>query len=126
MLTPSLPSHMPRADPEWSRQSTDKLMELAKQFELRFLAVHDRWVGRQTVEQLKERYYTVCLAHGARSPLQKGQNGSQRPVLHHGRCCAQPAASDSIVPGCALAMAMHRCCVPGPSPLRLHPCLRLA
>lgn len=49
------------SDGEWSKQATDKLMELARQFDLRFIVMHDRWVGHKcTVEDLKARYYDVA------------------------------------------------------------------
>ncbi|CAG9463965.1 unnamed protein product [Pedinophyceae sp. YPF-701] len=51
-------------DPDWTREETDHLLELCRQFGLRFVVVADRW-GLQrarTVEDLKARYYGVARA----------------------------------------------------------------
>jgi ferredoxin-like protein FixX len=64
-----------RAD--WSRAATDELLALCVTYELRFLAVHDRWAGAQTVEQLKERYYAVA-AKVAALQLARQEAGTAR------------------------------------------------
>lgn len=50
-------------DPDWTEDDTFLLFELCKEFDLRFIIIHDRYVppsGRQrTLEQLKQRYYSV-------------------------------------------------------------------
>lgn len=51
-------------DDGWTRQETDHLFDLCKRFDVRFIAVHDRWdkqrYKQRSVEDLKERYYSVC------------------------------------------------------------------
>lgn len=58
-------------DKSWSRAETDYLLRLCKQFDLRFLVIQDRYythpefpsgdiVSDRTLEDLKDRYYTVC------------------------------------------------------------------
>ncbi|KAJ1606745.1 DNMAP1 like Myb domain [Cryptosporidium canis] len=50
-------------DPDWTEDDTYLLFELCKEFDLRFIIIHDRYLppsGRQrTLEQLKQRYYSV-------------------------------------------------------------------
>jgi len=47
----------------WTRADTDHLMILAKQFDLRFIIMQDRWDknkhGVRSVEDMKERYYSI-------------------------------------------------------------------
>lgn len=51
-------------DEGWTRQETDHLFDLSKRFDVRFIIVHDRWdkqrFRQRSVEDLKERYYTIC------------------------------------------------------------------
>jgi DNA methyltransferase 1-associated protein 1 len=53
-------------DKDWTRTETDVLFELCRKFELKFLIIHDRWNNilypDRSVEDLKERYYTICTA----------------------------------------------------------------
>ncbi len=55
-------------DDNWSRQETDHLFDLCKRFDVRFVVISDRWdkdrYPNRSVEDLKERYYTIfnCLA----------------------------------------------------------------
>ncbi|KAG8470850.1 hypothetical protein KFE25_009271 [Diacronema lutheri] len=65
-------------DEDWSRQATDKLIELCALFELRFTVVHDRWTGRHSVEQLKERYYAVARVT-TQLALERQERGEARP-----------------------------------------------
>nr|CAG4643239.1 EOG090X076S [Ilyocryptus agilis] len=48
----------------WTKAETDHLFELCKQFDLRFVVVHDRWdntrFSKRSIEDLKERYYDIC------------------------------------------------------------------
>jgi DNA methyltransferase 1-associated protein 1 len=67
------------ADVEWSRAATDELVGLCATYELRFLAVHDRWSGPHTVEQLKERYYAVAAKVGALQLARQADGGAPRP-----------------------------------------------
>lgn len=49
-------------DPNWSREETDHLCELAKNFDLRWPVILDRYGEehpKRTVEDLKERYYKI-------------------------------------------------------------------
>ncbi|KAH8583889.1 DNMAP1 like Myb domain [Cryptosporidium sp. chipmunk genotype I] len=50
-------------DPDWTEDDTYLLFELCKEFDLRFIIIHDRYMppsGKQrTLEQLKQRYYSV-------------------------------------------------------------------
>lgn len=56
----------------WSRSETDALMQLCRQFDLRWPIIHDRWPRRETaggaggigaatrsIEDIKERYYQI-------------------------------------------------------------------
>jgi len=47
----------------WTREETDHLMDLAQRFDLRFIVMQDRWdrntFPERSVEDLKERYYTI-------------------------------------------------------------------
>ncbi|CAN0896055.1 SWR1-complex protein 4 [Linum grandiflorum] len=46
-------------DPTWTKQETDQLFDLCEQFGLRFVIVADRFPSSRTVEELKDRYYSV-------------------------------------------------------------------
>jgi len=50
-------------DARWPRDHTDKLFELARQFDLRWPLVYDRWPLRpvHTIEDMKQRFYTVTV-----------------------------------------------------------------
>lgn len=51
-------------DPDWSRAETDFLLELCREYDLRFNVIWDRYEfpkGKaRSVEDLKARYYSVC------------------------------------------------------------------
>eukprot|EP00743_Colponemidia_sp_Colp-15_P005390 GILK01005792.1.p1 GENE.GILK01005792.1~~GILK01005792.1.p1 ORF type:complete len:478 (-),score=102.17 GILK01005792.1:141-1538(-) len=49
-------------DASWSREETDHLMDLCKQFDLRFIVIQDRYDAKwiRTVEDLKDRYYAIA------------------------------------------------------------------
>lgn len=49
-------------DPMWSKQETDQLFDLCKQYDLRFILIADRFPSSRTVEDLKDRYYSVSRA----------------------------------------------------------------
>ena len=53
-------------DKDWTRTETDVLFDLCRRFELKFLLIHDRWNNilypDRSVEDLKERYYTICTS----------------------------------------------------------------
>lgn len=46
-------------DPKWTKEETDKLFELCERFDLRFIVIADRFASARTVEELKNRYYSV-------------------------------------------------------------------
>ncbi|KAF3962311.1 hypothetical protein ACB098_10G067200 [Castanea mollissima] len=49
-------------DPGWTKEETDQLFDLCQQFDLRFIVIADRFSSSRTVEELKDRYYSVCRA----------------------------------------------------------------
>lgn len=53
--------HIVDLDPSWTKEETDLLFDLCEMFELRFIAIHDRFKWRKeiTLEKLKHRYYAV-------------------------------------------------------------------
>ncbi|BFZ53367.1 swr complex subunit [Savitreella phatthalungensis] len=66
---------------DWTKQETDKLMELCRDWDLRFIVIHDIWetspdLGSRTLEELKDRYYQV-----ARALL--GSRGQSTEGLHY-------------------------------------------
>lgn len=48
----------------WTKQETDHLFDLCRQFDLRFTVIQDRWdvtrFSKRSIEDLKERYYDIC------------------------------------------------------------------
>ncbi|OWM67426.1 SWR1-complex protein 4 isoform X2 [Punica granatum] len=50
------------SDPAWTKEETDQLFELCEQFDLRFVVIADRFPSSRTVEELKDRYYSVSRA----------------------------------------------------------------
>jgi len=48
-------------DHSWTKNETDYLWNLCKQFDLRFIIIHDRYDSgyNRSIEDLKNRYYTV-------------------------------------------------------------------
>ncbi|KAI3449366.1 hypothetical protein Pfo_006031 [Paulownia fortunei] len=49
-------------DPAWTKEETDQLFDLCERFDLRFVVVADRFPSSKTVEELKDRYYSVSRA----------------------------------------------------------------
>ncbi|KAF3554467.1 hypothetical protein F2Q69_00018158 [Brassica cretica] len=49
-------------DPVWTKEETDQLFELCERFDLRFTVIADRFPLSRTVEELKDRYYSVTRA----------------------------------------------------------------
>ncbi|CAH8642438.1 unnamed protein product [Schistosoma rodhaini] len=87
-------------DPKWSEERTAHLMELAKRFDLRFIHMRDRWdcekfPGRPSVEDLKERYYGILtqldkargtnLSQGLRYDAAHERRRKQQLSLLYGR-----------------------------------------
>ncbi|KAI7982529.1 SWR1-complex protein 4 [Camellia lanceoleosa] len=46
----------------WTKEETDQLFDLCERFDLRFVVIADRFPSSQTVEQLKDRYYSASRA----------------------------------------------------------------
>ncbi|KAG5395493.1 hypothetical protein IGI04_017307 [Brassica rapa subsp. trilocularis] len=49
-------------DPVWTKEETDQLFELCERFDLRFTVIADRFPLSRTLEELKDRYYSVTRA----------------------------------------------------------------
>ncbi|KAJ1961356.1 swr complex subunit [Dipsacomyces acuminosporus] len=60
-------------DANWTRVETEYLLSLCEEFDLRFVVIHDRYyshpdcpkqevVADRTLEDLKDRYYSICRA----------------------------------------------------------------
>ncbi|KAK3194338.1 hypothetical protein Dsin_025648 [Dipteronia sinensis] len=49
-------------DPMWTKEETDQLFNLCERFDLRFIVIADRFPSYRTVEELKDRYYSVSRA----------------------------------------------------------------
>lgn len=64
----------PRVTSDWSYEETKLLFELCKDFELKWIVVHDRFPGERSLEELKDQFYKVT------SQILK-QNGSGNPTL---------------------------------------------
>ena len=47
----------------WTKPETDYLLDLCRQFDLRFIVIQDRWdktkFSARSIEDLKERYYDM-------------------------------------------------------------------
>jgi len=46
-------------DPLWTREETDQLWDLCKRYDVRFVVIADRFEGNKSMEDLKNRYYTI-------------------------------------------------------------------
>ena len=68
---------------DWTKQETDHLWELCRRFDLRFVVVHDRFGSDRTIEELKNRYYSV-----AKKVLEARQI-FDHPILKSGYNCEQ-------------------------------------
>ncbi|WJX79888.1 swr complex subunit, variant 2 [Trifolium repens] len=49
-------------DPMWTKEETNELFDLCERFDLRFVVIADRFSSSRTVEELKDRYYSVLRA----------------------------------------------------------------
>ncbi|KAK9076533.1 hypothetical protein SSX86_004867 [Deinandra increscens subsp. villosa] len=49
-------------DPTWTKEETDQLFDLCERFDLRFVVIADRFPSPRSVEELKNRYYSVSRA----------------------------------------------------------------
>ncbi|WJX95437.1 swr complex subunit [Trifolium repens] len=50
------------ADHMWTKEETNELFDLCERFDLRFVVIADRFPSSRTVEELKDRYYSVLRA----------------------------------------------------------------
>lgn len=96
------------AEPSWTKEETDHLMDLCKRFDMRFTIVADRFAEGQhqvqmvslvddplpkicselkerSIEVLKERYYSIC------NRLTKVQQVIFSGCLQHCLVCSGPA-----------------------------------
>jgi DNA methyltransferase 1-associated protein 1 len=66
-------------DPGWSKEETDHLFELCRMFDVRFVVIQDRFdkakYQKRSVEDLKERYYSVC------NRLTKARSGDEADLI---------------------------------------------
>uniref|UniRef100_A0A5K3FLS5 DNA methyltransferase 1-associated protein 1 n=1 Tax=Mesocestoides corti TaxID=53468 RepID=A0A5K3FLS5_MESCO len=87
-------------DSKWTLEQTNHLMDLARQFDVRFIHMHDRWDAerfppRPSVEELKARYYGILgamdkirgtnLSQGLRYDLDHERRRKQQLSLLYGR-----------------------------------------
>lgn len=49
-------------DPSWTKEETDQLFDFCERYDLRFIIIADRFPTSRTVEELKDRYYSVSRA----------------------------------------------------------------
>ncbi|XP_058761153.1 SWR1-complex protein 4-like [Vicia villosa] len=49
-------------NPNWTKEETDQLFDLCDRFNLKFIVIADRFPSSRTVEELKDRYYSVSQA----------------------------------------------------------------
>ncbi|KAL1928834.1 hypothetical protein VTP01DRAFT_2620 [Rhizomucor pusillus] len=71
-------------DPDWSREETDYLFSLCRQFDLRFPVIHDRYSfpdRQRSMEDLKERYYAIQTKLIKVRPHVPGEYPQERQVL---------------------------------------------
>ena len=50
-------------DPDWTKEETDYLFDMCRNFDLRFIIVHDRytWIeSKRSLEDLKDRYFSLA------------------------------------------------------------------
>ncbi|WCJ22358.1 SWR1-complex protein 4 [Euphorbia peplus] len=67
-------------DPTWTKEETDQLFDLCLRFDLRFVVIADRFPSPRTMEELKDRYYSVSRAVlAARAPSPGDASG--HPLL---------------------------------------------
>jgi hypothetical protein len=74
----------------WTKEETDLLYSMCKQFDLRFIVIHDRWPGgsegcpypTRDIEALKERYYSIQrkLIEVSKNP---DEDISGNPLVRH-------------------------------------------
>jgi len=46
-------------DDNWTKQETDQLLDLCKRFDLRFIVIYDKFDSDKTIEDLKDRFYSI-------------------------------------------------------------------
>jgi DNA methyltransferase 1-associated protein 1 len=47
-------------DPNWTKAETDQLFDLCRRFDLRFIVIADRFDANKTIEDMKERFYSIA------------------------------------------------------------------
>nr|QNH82061.1 SWR1-complex protein 4 [Pogostemon cablin] len=47
---------------DWTKEETDQLFDLCERYDLRFVVIADRFTSSKTMEELKDRYYSVSRA----------------------------------------------------------------
>lgn len=47
-------------DPDWSKEETDYLFDLVREYDLRFHIIADRYEFPRSMEDIKDRYFSVC------------------------------------------------------------------
>ncbi|GAA5908263.1 Swc4p [Sporobolomyces salmoneus] len=54
----------------WSKEETDHLFQLAREYDLRFIVMEDRWELNppRSVDALKDRYYSICRILAEKRP----------------------------------------------------------
>ena len=75
-------------DEHWTKIETDHLFDLCRQFDLRFPVIADRFEGNKTLEEMKERYYSVSrlmLAREERNSFVSSENPKREEVKVAGK-----------------------------------------
>ncbi|GAA5980260.1 hypothetical protein JCM10908_001592 [Rhodotorula pacifica] len=72
---------------DWTKPETDHLFSLARQYDLRFIVMADRWEGprERSVDDLKNRYYAVCRALAANRPTPEATDPAEKEKLDKAR-----------------------------------------
>ncbi|CAJ0908056.1 3364_t:CDS:2, partial [Entrophospora sp. SA101] len=71
-------------DRDWSKEETDYLFDMCRKYDLRFIIIHDRYDFPnkiRTIEDLKERYYSVCKKILQIRPTQPGNNQQDKGAI---------------------------------------------
>ena len=94
----------------WTKSETDKLMELARTYELRWSVIHDRWEGStcspRNVEDLMHRYYTVAAVVSQTRISREAANEVQALTAAKLPDDAPPEASEQLLMETAAAKAL--------------------
>nr|CAG8631218.1 8983_t:CDS:2 [Entrophospora candida] len=77
-------SNIEDQDRDWSKEETDYLFDMCRKYDLRFIIIHDRYDFPnkiRTIEDLKERYYSVCKKILQIRPTQPGNNQQDKGAI---------------------------------------------